>query len=369
MTARVTYPIPCLTQIWNFNNGACLREFPVYDRCEITAIVCPKGRILTGGWNKRITMYIDSGEEDDTVTCLRPSHRDDILSLALHSQNILASGSYDGDIMIWSLETGRMLHCLNCRRGPFPHTPANGVRTGFYAPVATPTSTPLDVSVSFSKPKSTRSKASPQSSVRSTPVLLTPALPVESGLLVARFSDSASGYNSNEGLTDKRMRLLPVLENGPDSRNSTSCSIHNTTPSRMRHKKRDPEIEFIISKLLFLQSRENLAECATLLASYSDGYVRAWSVHHNGGLLGEFVAAHKRGLSVHAMTTDENNIYLVTGDTLGYIKVTEILIGFGQNWWGTKPSTESMVTYCQLQKNFSNILLKLQQFSFKPSRK
>ena len=122
-------------KIWNFNNGALLRELPVYDNHELTSIVCQKERIITAGWNKRITVYVDNrGEEDDSVSCLRPSHRDDIVSLALHNNNVLASGSYDGDIMIWSLETGRLLHCLNARRGPFPHTAANGVQTGFYKP-------------------------------------------------------------------------------------------------------------------------------------------------------------------------------------------------------------------------------------------
>ena len=39
-------------------------------------------------------------------------------------------------------------------------------------------------------------------------------------------------------------------------------------------------------QLLFLQSRGNDKDTATLMASGAEGWVRAWSIHHKGGLLG-----------------------------------------------------------------------------------
>jgi len=61
------------------------------------------------------------------------------------------------------------------------------------------------------------------------------------------------------------------------------------------------------------------------LASGALGWVHAWSVHPQGGLLGQFVAAHKDGESVLAMDTDEENKILITGDSTGYVKVSSIL--------------------------------------------
>ena len=62
-------------------------------------------------------------------------------------------------------------------------------------------------------------------------------------------------------------------------------------------------------------------DTATLLAGHSDGFVRAWSVHHKGRLLGEFLAVHNQGETLTAMVTDSKNEYVVTSDSSGYIKV------------------------------------------------
>ena len=108
-------------KIWNFNNGACLREFPVYDETEITSIVCPKKKIITGGWNKRLTQYIDDSD-DDSVRWFLPTHRNDILHMAFYPPHMLASCADDGDIFIWSLDIGRLMYCLNVHTSIYPQT-------------------------------------------------------------------------------------------------------------------------------------------------------------------------------------------------------------------------------------------------------
>ena len=75
------------------------------------------------------------------------------------------------------------------------------------------------------------------------------------------------------------------------------------------------------AQLLFLEYRPHNKETASLMASSAGGWIRAWSVHHNGGLLGQFHSSHKPGESVMAMTTDSKNEFLMVGDTLGYVKV------------------------------------------------
>ena len=82
--------------------------------------------------------------------------------------------------------------------------------------------------------------------------------------------------------------------------------------------------ESSVDKIIFLQTRPNNKHTAILLTCGAEGWVRAWSVHHQGGLLGQFNAAHKPHESVVAMTTDPENEFLITGDTAGYIKVWHI---------------------------------------------
>ena len=67
-------------------------------------------------------VYIDD-EDDDTVQWLKPSHKDDILCLAFYAPNTLASCSYDGDIYIWAMETGRIAMCFNYSVGSCPLSP------------------------------------------------------------------------------------------------------------------------------------------------------------------------------------------------------------------------------------------------------
>jgi hypothetical protein len=59
-----------------------------------------------------------------------------------------------------------------------------------------------------------------------------------------------------------------------------------------------------------------------LLSSSIDGFIYAWSIHGNGGLLGKFSVDNEVGESVvGAMATDENDWILLTGDSKGNIKV------------------------------------------------
>ena len=79
-----------------------------------------------------------------------------------------------------------------------------------------------------------------------------------------------------------------------------------------------------MKQVLFLQTRPHSPNVATLFAAGGIGWIFAWSVHPHGGLLGQFVAAHKEGEVVLAMATDHKNNYLFTGDSTGYIKVRKI---------------------------------------------
>lgn len=80
-----------------------------------------------------------------------------------------------------------------------------------------------------------------------------------------------------------------------------------------------------VEKILFLQTRPRLPHTAALLSSSIDGFIYAWSIHGNGGLLGKFSVDNEVGESVvGAMATDENDWILLTGDSKGNIKIWDI---------------------------------------------
>ena len=79
-----------------------------------------------------------------------------------------------------------------------------------------------------------------------------------------------------------------------------------------------------VEALLFLKKRQNEKGVASLLSAGTRGWVRAWSVHHDGGLVGQFNAAHEKGSVIVSMATDPDEKYLITGDSQGYIKVWHI---------------------------------------------
>ncbi|XP_048836649.1 WD repeat-containing protein on Y chromosome isoform X2 [Brienomyrus brachyistius] len=109
---------------WNFNNGQCLKIFredgeshKVCDCAYLT--VNRKSYVMSVGWDRRIHVYPDSPEDifhiqkplppwpDD----LRSGHKDDILCMALSPPTLLATGSHDGEILVWNMVSGH----LQCR--------------------------------------------------------------------------------------------------------------------------------------------------------------------------------------------------------------------------------------------------------------
>ena len=107
-----------MVRIWNFNNGALLRELEVFDNREISSIVWERGRIITAGWNRHLTVYVDSSQTDnDAVTHFKCRHYEDILALAFVPPATVVSASYDGDILCWSMDTGRLMTRFNATTG------------------------------------------------------------------------------------------------------------------------------------------------------------------------------------------------------------------------------------------------------------
>ena len=236
-------------------------------------------------------MYVDRAD-DNSIRWFTPYHRDDITSLAQYNSSVLASASFDGNILLWSLETSRVLCCLNAGQSKKPIRIATYISTG----------------------------SSGEGPVSNNPDNVTNGLKVQ----------SPKGLNPSMGTQDRGTRSSSTAPTETEMRSQEKRSVGFSVPTKTdigRSENSDMTFTYperSIEKLLFLQSRDNDEETATLLAACTDGNVQAWAVHHRGGLLGVFPGVHISGEMVTTMTTDPQDRFLITGDSVGYIKVFDL---------------------------------------------
>ncbi|XP_070553109.1 cilia- and flagella-associated protein 337-like isoform X2 [Ptychodera flava] len=108
-------------KVWNYNNGHCLKTLEKEDNTEeitsINYIEMNRNRyIISVGWDRRINIFTDSSDDFHHVQKPLPKwqddvnhgHKEDILSLASAPPNLLASSSYDGEIIVWNLVSGHI---------------------------------------------------------------------------------------------------------------------------------------------------------------------------------------------------------------------------------------------------------------------
>ncbi|XP_051253152.1 WD repeat-containing protein on Y chromosome isoform X2 [Dicentrarchus labrax] len=113
----------CL-KIWNFNNGQCLKTLQkdgesreVFD-C-IFLKVHRNFYVMSVGRDRKIDIYSDIPEDHHHVQRPQPSwqddltngHKEDILCVAQCPPSLVATGSYDGEIIVWNVVSG----CIQCR--------------------------------------------------------------------------------------------------------------------------------------------------------------------------------------------------------------------------------------------------------------
>ncbi|XP_061428196.1 WD repeat-containing protein on Y chromosome-like isoform X1 [Lethenteron reissneri] len=102
-------------KVWNVQNGHNLLRLQAVGAAEVTGVACLREhKLLTVGWNRKILLYDDSKPD---VTALKADsswkggqlHREDILALSYSpALGLLATGSYDGAIFVWSAETQKL---------------------------------------------------------------------------------------------------------------------------------------------------------------------------------------------------------------------------------------------------------------------
>eukprot|EP00742_Colponemidia_sp_Colp-10_P008505 GILJ01009216.1.p1 GENE.GILJ01009216.1~~GILJ01009216.1.p1 ORF type:complete len:1025 (-),score=150.44 GILJ01009216.1:215-3289(-) len=127
-------------KMWNFSNGQCLKEFIKSDKQkgEITAISYitegPASNqnhfVVCVGWDRKISLWPDAN--DPRIDRLRvipdtncpEGHQHDILTVAHCPGNLLATGGYDGSIIVWNLDTGHVKYVFK-HPSPDPRDPTD----------------------------------------------------------------------------------------------------------------------------------------------------------------------------------------------------------------------------------------------------
>ncbi|XP_057313413.1 WD repeat-containing protein on Y chromosome-like isoform X1 [Hydractinia symbiolongicarpus] len=109
-------------KIWNYNNGQCLNTLQTDENSkEVSSLVyftINKNRyIVSVGWDRRINLYSDDQNilhhiknpyirwPDDVPS---RAHKEDILCISYSPPHFLATSSYDGEVLIWNVTSGRI---------------------------------------------------------------------------------------------------------------------------------------------------------------------------------------------------------------------------------------------------------------------
>ncbi|XP_025989826.2 WD repeat-containing protein on Y chromosome [Solenopsis invicta] len=228
-------------KMWNYNTGDCVRDTMVDHQCEITNIVWYGNRILCCGWNKHVT-ELAPFESDICKKNWTTSHTDDILCSAARLPQLLATGTYNGELILWRLETGE----------PFRKYQV------------------IDVS------RYTRKTSAEK----------------ESGKL----DEISKSVNQQMNPHEK-----------------TPCAHQEAALNIVRVS--------AVRAIIFLAKREAKPDVGTLLVALDSGVVQVWTHHPAAGFLGAFSVIHTVGDCATSLATDPENQFLVTGHSIGYIKV------------------------------------------------
>uniref|UniRef100_A0A3Q3A3L0 WD40 repeat domain 95 n=1 Tax=Kryptolebias marmoratus TaxID=37003 RepID=A0A3Q3A3L0_KRYMA len=88
----------CL-KIWNFNSGQCLKTLKkgkCQEVCDCTFLKVQRNCVVAVGKDRKIDIYSSNG------------HQEDILCVVHCPPSLLATGSYDGEIIAWDLVSGHI---------------------------------------------------------------------------------------------------------------------------------------------------------------------------------------------------------------------------------------------------------------------
>lgn len=253
-------------KVWNFNAGICIRNLSLDSDCEITAVYWLPSKILCVGRNKRVTEFAMSLEQPTGSNWI-DSHAEDILASAV-CDNAIATGSYNGELIIWRLETGQ----------PFKkylvYNPTECIKINEV----------LNAKYKTKNNAAKCSKAKPSN---------------------RRFAKKINSKNASD-----RQELLIGKRILSEVQLPSALLTHS---------------EISVNDMIFLRARKVSPGHGTLVVALSNGIIQFYSHHNLGNYIDSFNAIHKSGDSVVVLATDEKNEYLFTGTAFGYVKTWLIL--------------------------------------------
>ncbi|XP_061089122.1 WD repeat-containing protein 49 [Conger conger] len=114
-------------KVWSMHNGCNTHKLEAVAVAEVTGVVSlPDNKLLAVGWSQQIAQYSVTNPNDIYVQAdmswkSGQLHKDDILAVDYcPALGLLATGSFDGEMIIWNLSTQRPLLYLQralCTRG------------------------------------------------------------------------------------------------------------------------------------------------------------------------------------------------------------------------------------------------------------
>ncbi|XP_064153575.1 WD repeat-containing protein on Y chromosome-like [Anguilla rostrata] len=277
-----------MVRLWNFNNGVLLLKLPVLDRNEVTGILHFNNKIYMAGWSKRVICYKNIQKEVKMEYSLwKRYHTEDVYSMDAYGNKMLVTASHNGDIIVWNTGTEEPLCWFNASQSPRPLL-LDSLKDKTTEPRR---GTPKQV-------EQAQERASPQR--RGTP--------------------KRSGSRASSG------QIEPVVQDeGMDAEGREGGQEEvEEEPLNLLSPEELAKPTMAVEKALFLGTRTPGADTAILLTTTVDGYVYAWSVCDQGGLLGKFKPTRGYDATISAMSTDPADRILLTGDSHGFIALWDI---------------------------------------------
>lgn len=289
-----------VVKIWNFSCGVLLRILePCLPHQRINSIVVAKGIIYIAGWNKIITLYSDFKGEELIKKMWPQKHNEDILGLCILEPNLIASFSYDGQIIVWSRETTESYCRMSASFGHRPELEA-AVTTGGKGANIMGTANALDDNSDEGEEEGE-----------------------DSFMTIGKHLKKESGWY--RGLRALKKRQIEREKRRMARERKDFTAKFKKKKKRMNMQGLSLVYESAVECMIFLESRKAIdSHTATIVAAGAECWVRFWSLHPKGGLLGQFNSTRRKLESIRCMTTDKDNEYLLTGDTTGHLRIWDI---------------------------------------------